>query len=119
MKNNKDFKILNAYINKNLVKTEDYDFALEELSQLVNAIDESKLFFPRFILYDLVNDNIILNNILKVIVTNIDDFDNLEGLFDSETAILFIEAYAMQNEIIPVSLEEFAEVNNNMKPMKH
>ena len=91
---NADFKLLSAYINNNLVEVTEYEEALDELIKLADFIDQ----------------NLILNSILKVVVDNLDDFNNLEGIFDSETAILFVKAYAMQKGLIETNLDEFMEV---------
>lgn len=107
---NADFKLLSAYINNNLVEVTDYEEALDELIKLADFIDQNKNYFKHYLLYELVEDNILLNSILKVVVDNLDDFNNLEGIFDSETAILFVRAYAMQKGLIETNLDEFKEV---------
>lgn len=110
---NSDFKFLTYYINNRLKDVTSYEEALEELIKLSAFIDENKNYFKRYLLYELVEDNLLLNNILKVVTSNLENFDNLEGIFDSETAILFIRAYAMQKGLIEHNLDEFMEVKGS------
>ncbi len=109
---NSEFKLLTDYINNKLKDVTSYEEAIEELLKLSYFIDENKNYFKRYLLYELVEDNILLNNIIGIIANNLESFDNLEGLFDSETSILFIRAYAMQKGLIETNLDEFMEVRD-------
>ena len=109
---NLGIKKLNAFIDTNLIDTLDYDLALNEVLKFANYFFENKSSFDRFLIYEIVMDNRLLNSLLKTITENLEDFENLEDIFDDEILISLIRAYLMQNNLISIDKDEFKDIDD-------
>lgn len=102
-KKTKNFTLITSnFILKNIKVTNSYQDSLKELRKLSNYFNELG-FFPTPDLYiDLLKNNNIIMNIIKIIVeTNLDNIKKwgADTLFNDDILVALIETYCMINNI--------------------
>ena len=97
-----NLKIIDNFINKKIVDSDDYKQALKEFNKLSNFFININCMMTIELCNNILNENIVINKLLSIIVNkNIDDIknNNMFEIFDDNILELFIEAYCIENQI--------------------
>ncbi len=100
MSNEKNsYRIISNYINNNIKLSNDYENCLEQFRKIIRFFNNLN-YNPQPDLYiNLINSNEIMNNLLKIIIDNNLQQNNIQQIFYGEISNSILEIYCDLNQI--------------------